>query len=320
VLTHLILRAGLAAALIGGTAAAAAAFPDRPVRLVVGYPPGGATDIVARVLARELGRKWGQPVVVENKPGASGMVAGEQVSRAAPDGYTLLMGYTPEVMLNKLVYRQMRYDPVSDLTPIVLAAKAPLVLAAGPRSSVTSMDALLSRKGVALTFASPGAGGQQHIAGEMLARLAGLDLTHVPYRGTAPAVTDLLGGQVDLFFATIPPLQQHIASGKLRALFVAGPARERLLPGVPSAAEVGLPRLQLSNWFGVFGPKGLPGALADAIASDVSDVLADPTVVKGLAEQGLAASPVRGAAFRAFIDAEMQTYRQIVSDTGISAE
>ena len=319
-LAHLIFKTGLAAALIGSTAAAAAAFPDRPVRLVVGYPPGGATDLVARVLARELARKWGQPVVVENKAGASGMVAGEQVSRAAPDGYTLLMGYTPEVMLNKLVYRQMHYDPITELTPIVLAAKAPLVLAAGPRSGVTSMDALMSRKGTPLTFASPGGGGQQHIAGEMLARLSGLDLTHVPYRGTGPAVTDLLGGQVHLFFATIPPLQQHIASGKLRALFVAGPARERLLPDVPTAAEVGLSKLQLSNWFGVFGPRGLPGALADSIASDVADVLTDATVVKGLSEQGLTASPVHGPAFRAFIDAEMRTYRQIVSDTGITAE
>jgi tripartite-type tricarboxylate transporter receptor subunit TctC len=310
-----------AAAMLAALApSVAAAFPDNPVRLVVGYPPGGATDLVARVLARELSRKWGQPVIVDNRSGASGMVAAEQVARARADGHVLLMGYTPEVMLNRLVFKQMRYDPSTDLTPIALAASAPLVLVAGPRLPVTGMGALAALRGRPLTYASPGSGGQQHIAGEMLAKVTGLDLTHVPYKGTGPAVTDLLGGQVDLFFATIPPLQQHIASGRLRPLFVAGAARERLLPEVPSAAEAGFPKLQFSNWFGVFGPKGMSSALVDSIGADVAAVLSDPAVEKGLAEQGLAAASLRGGAFRAFIDAEFIKYKAILNEVAVSAE
>lgn len=302
------------------SAAGASAFPERAVRMVVGYPPGGATDLIARVLATELSKKWGQQVIVENKPGASGMLAAEQIARAPADGHTLLLGYTPEVLLNKLVFKQMRYDPVTDLTPLVLAASAPLVLAAGPALPVSSMEALLAVKQKPMTYASPGAGGQQHIAGEMMARLGGLKLTHVPYRGTGQAVTDLLGGQVDLFFATIPPLQQHIAAGKLKPLFVAGPAREKLLPNVPTAAEVGLPRLQLSNWFGLFGPKAMAGQRSETIASDAAQALSQPHVVKSLEDLGLSVNPLRGATFQTFMESEMNKYRAIINETGISAD
>jgi tripartite-type tricarboxylate transporter receptor subunit TctC len=315
-----LMRLAVGVALALGAGAVSAAFPERVVRMVVAYPPGGATDLLARVLATELSKKWGQQVIVENKPGASGMLAAEQISRATPDGYTLLMGYTPEVMLNKLVFKQMRYDPATDLTPIALAASAPLVLVAGPRLPVSDFAGLLSQKRKALTYASPGAGGQQHIAGEMLAQMGGLDLTHVPYRGTGPAVTDLLGGQVDMFFATIPPLQQHIVAGKLRPLFVAGPVREKLLPDVPTASEVGLSKLQLSNWFGLFGPKGLPGPLVETLASDVAQALSQPTVVRSLEDLGLTVNPLRGAAFRAFMESEMTRYRTIIAETGISAD
>jgi tripartite-type tricarboxylate transporter receptor subunit TctC len=248
------------------------------------------------------------------------MIAAEQVVRASPDGYTLLVAYTPEVLLNKLVFKSMRYDPQADLTPVILAAQAPLVLAAGPKSGVSSMPELRAATGRPLTYASPGVGGQQHIAGELLQRLSGLNLTHVPYKGTGPAVTDLVGGQIDLFFATTPPLLAQIQAGKLKPLMVAGPGREKLLPNVPTAAEVGLPRLQLTNWFGVYAPKGMPPALLERLAGDIAEALADSAVVQALEGQGLTVTPLRGAAFASFIEAEMQKYKGFVSETGISAE
>lgn len=315
-------RGVLIAVLAAISVPALGAYPDKPVRLLVGYAPGGSTDIVARLLAASLGEKWGQQVLVENKTGASGMLAGEQTVRAAPDGYTLLLGYTPEVSLNKLVFKSMRYDPITDLTPVALAAGAPLVLVTGPKLPIGSMKELLARKDFSqpITYGSPGIGGQQHLAGEMLARLTGLPLTHVPYRGTALAVTDLLGGQIDLFFATTPPLLPHIVAGKLRPIAVAGDKREKLLPDVPTVVELGLPDLQLTNWFGVFAPNGLPPAVLDKISRDVMASLADPKVIKALEEQGLTPMPLQGAAFRAFIDAEMKKYRAIVSETGVSAQ
>ena len=310
--------AGLAAISV----TAFAAYPERQVTLLVGYAPGGATDIIARTLATNLSSKWGQTVVVENKPGASGMLAAEQVVRAKPDGYTLLLGYTPEVSLNKLVFKKMRYDPIADLTPIILTAEAPLVLVAGPKLSVATMQELLAQKNwrQPLTYGSPGTGGQQHLAGEMLARSTGLALTHVPYKGTALAVNDLLGGHIDLFFGTAPPLLPHIRAGKLRPIAVAGNAREKLLPDVPTVVELGIPRLQLTNWFGVFAPKGVSEAVLDQITNDVAQALADTKVVKTLEEQGLSIKPLRGAAFREFIDAEMKKYQAIVTETGVSVE
>lgn len=315
-------RAFLFGALAAAASGSLAAYPDKPVKLVVAYTPGGATDIIARVLATNLTAKWGQTVVVENKPGASGMMGAEQVVRANPDGYTLLLGYTPEVSINKLLFKSMRYDPSADLTPITLAASAPLVLVAGPKLPVNSLQELLARKGSkeTLGYGSPGAGGQQHMAGELLAKLTGLPLMHVPYKGTAPAVSDLLGGHIDIFFATTPPLLPHIKAGKLRPLAVAGDKREALLPNVPTFAELGLPRMQLSNWFGVFAPAGMPAATIAKIANDVAEVLEDPKVVKALEDQGLTRSSLKGADFRQFIDVEMKKYKAIIDETGVTVQ
>lgn len=302
--------------------AAHAAYPEKPVKLVVAYAPGGSTDIVARLLANALGEKWGQSIVVENKAGASGMIGTEQVVRSAPDGYTLQLAYTPEVSINKLVFKDMRYDPATDLTPLNLIASAPLVLAAGPSVGVKSMDKLLSDKAAHahLTYGSPGVGGQQHMAGELLKNLTGLPLTHVPYRGTSLAVTDLVGGQIDLFFATTPPLLGNIQAGKLHPLLVAGDKREALLPDVPTAVELGMPRLQLTNWFGLFAPKGLSQDLARKISADVGAIMQDPRFRKELESKGLTPTPMDPAKFAAFISDEMTKYAQIVKETGIAAQ
>lgn len=316
----------LASALLSFTmlvaAPAHAAYPDKSVKLIVGYAPGGSTDIVARLLANALSEKWKQSVVVENKAGASGMIGTEQVVRSAPDGYTLLLGYTPEVSINKLVFKDMRYDPITDLTPLNLIASAPLVLAAGPSTSIKSMEELVALKGkvAQLTYGSPGVGGQQHMAGEVLRKLTDMPLVHVPYRGTALAVTDLVGGQIDLFFATTPPLLGNIQAGKLRPLLVAGDKREALLPDVPTAVELGMPQLQLTNWFGLFGPKGMPENVAEKISTDVAAVLKDQAFQKSLQEKGLTPTPLAPKEFEQFIKSEMTKYAAIVKETGIGQQ
>ena len=299
-----------------------AQYPEKPVRLIVGYTPGGATDVIARILGAELSTKWGRPVIIDNRPGASGTIAGEQTAKAEPDGYTLLLGYTPEVSINKLVLRSMRYDPITDLTPIALAAVAPLVLVSGPKLPVSDFKALMAYKtgNRPVSYGSPGNGGQQHMAGEILGKLTSLPVMHVPYRGTSAAVADLLGGQIDIFFGTIPPLLQQVRSGRLKPLLVAGDKREVLLPDVPTAVELGLPGLQLSNWFGVFGPKALPAPIREKIASDVVEALSSKNVNKALEAQGLTPRPLTGQAFRQFIDSEMVKYKGIVEQTGITAD
>lgn len=299
-----------------------AAYPDKPVKILVGYGPGGATDIIARVLSKYLSDKWGQAVVVENKPGASGMIAASEVVRAVPNGYTLLLGYTPEVSINKLVFSTMSYDPINDLTPISLAAEAPLILAVGSKLPVKNLKELIEkgRGTTPLAYGSPGVGGQQHMAGEMLGGATKISLLHVPYKGTGPAVAALVGGQIDLFFATTPPLLGQIRAGKVTPLAVAGNQREKLLPDVPTFIELGYPGIQLTNWFGVFGPKNIPAPVLSKITTDVTLALRDPSVVKLLEDQGLTPRPIAGAEFAKFIVSEMDKYTPIIKAAQIKAE
>lgn len=317
-----LLSALLTVTALGVSPQAAATYPDKPVKLLVGYGPGGATDIIARVLSKYLSDKWGQAVVVENKPGASGMIAANDVVRANPDGYTLLLGYTPEVSINQLVFTNMRYDPIKDLTPISLAADAPLVLAVGAKLPVKSLKEILDKgKGATpLTYGSPGVGGQQHMAGEMLGGAIKIPLTHIPYKGTGPAVAALVGGQIDLFFATTPPLLGQIRAGKVTPIAVAGSQREKLLPDVPTFVELGYPAIQLTNWFGVFGPRNLPAPVLNKITTDVTAALKDPAVVKQLEDQGLTPRPISGAEFVKFIASEMSMYAPIIKGANIRAE
>ena len=317
-----LLSAMLTVTALGVSPQAAATYPDKPVKLLVGYGPGGATDIIARVLSKYLSDKWGQAVVVENKPGASGMIAANDVVRANPDGYTLLLGYTPEVSINQLVFTNMRYDPIKDLTPISLAADAPLVLAVGAKLPVKSLKEILDkgRGTTPLTYGSPGVGGQQHMAGELLGGATKIPLTHIPYKGTGPAVAALVGGQIDLFFATTPPLLGQIRAGKVTPIAVAGSQREKLLPDVPTFVELGYPAIQLTNWFGVFGPRNLPAPVLNKITTDVTAALKDPAVVKQLEDQGLTPRPISGAEFVKFIASEMSKYAPIIKGANIRAE
>ena len=301
--------------------AQAQTYPDKPVRLIVAYTPGGATDVIARILAAKLTANWGQQVIVENKSGAGGMIGAEQVVNAKPDGYTLLLAYTPEVSINKLVYKQMRYDPLKDLQPIALVADAPLVLVSGPKLPATTY-ADLKRLGAQapLVYGSPGTGGQQHLAGELLRVRSGMNLTHVPYRGTGLAVADLVGGQIDIFFATAPAIIGQIGAGKLHPLFIAGPRRQDILPSTPTAQEVGLDDFDISNWFGLFGPAGMPPALVDRISRDTAQALQSAEVKDKLQGQGLAVAYKPPQEFKAYIGAEMAKYAAIVKATGLEPQ
>jgi tripartite-type tricarboxylate transporter receptor subunit TctC len=250
------------------------------------------------------------------------MIAASDVVRANPDGYTLLLGYTPEVSINQLVFSNMRYDPIKDLTPISLAADAPLVLAVGAKLPVKSLKEILDKgKGATpLTYGSPGVGGQQHMAGELLGGATKISLTHIPYKGTGPAVAALVGGQIDLFFATTPPLLGQIRAGKVTPIAVAGSQREKLLPDVPTFVELGYPAIQLTNWFGVFGPRNLPAPVLNKITTDVTAALKDPTIVKQLEDQGLTPRPISGAEFVKFIASEMSKYAPIIKGANIRAD
>jgi tripartite-type tricarboxylate transporter receptor subunit TctC len=300
-------------------AAPAAGDPSKPVKLLVGYAAGGGTDVIARIVSQALTAKWGQQMVVENKAGASGMIAAEQTVRAQPDGYTLLLAYTPEVSINKLVFKQMSYDPLTDLQPVALVAQAPLFLVSGSRLPVQSMKELLARgkDAVPVAYGSPGIGGQQHLAGELLQIQGGIKTLHVPYRGAAPAVNDLLGGQLDLFFSSPPVILQHVRAGKLKPLFVTSLQRSPLMPDVPSAREVGLPDFDISNWFGVFAPKGVDAAIVQKIEADLKAVLADPAVAKRLEDQGLTARFMHAAELRGFVQTEMRKYGEIIDKSGM---
>ncbi|MBM3359589.1 MAG: tripartite tricarboxylate transporter substrate binding protein [Betaproteobacteria bacterium] len=301
---------------------AAPPYPNKPVRLVVAYPPGGTTDLLARVLSASLSPVWGQQIVVDNRAGAAGMIGAEQVVRAAADGYTLLLGFTPEVSINKLLYKDMRYDPLIDLQAIVFLGSSPLLLASSPTVGISSFADLLKQKdrNASLSYGSPGFGAQQHLAGELLRFQTGVKLTHVPYKGTGLAVAALLGGHIDLLFAATPPLISHVRAGKINPLMVTDTQRDALLPNVPSANELGLQGFVLSSWFGVFGPKNMNRALVEKISSNVTAVLSDKAIVKKLAEEGLTVRFLPAQQFQAFIAVEMKKYGDIITKAGVQRQ
>lgn len=298
-------------------------FPSKPVRLIVAYPPGGATDISARTLGRALEKRWGKPVIVENRAGASGMIGAEAVVRSAPDGHTLLVGYTPEVGLNKLIFRNMSYDPERDLLPIALLTSSPLLLAVHPSVGVKSVADLIalakSRPGT-VNYASPGIGGQQHLAGENLALVTGTKFTHVPYKGTAPAMTDLLGGQVQMMFASIAPLLPHLRAGKLIAVGIADVKRSPLLPELATFGESGIERFEFVNWFGLLAPAGTAPALIEQLNRDVVAAMRQDETRQALEAQGLDVRSGTAKEFADFMREEMVKYGRITREANIKIE
>ena len=264
----------------GNLAFAQSSYPDKPVKIIVPFPPGGATDVVGRALAVRLSQLWKQQVLVENKPGAGGNIGADLVAKAPADGYTLLLASPAEITINPYLYPQMPFDPSRDFIPVARVASSPLVLVVNSKSSVKNIAELLQMiktQGSKVNYASSGSGGPQHLAGELFQLMASVSMTHIPYKGGAPAITDLLGGQVDLFFAGIPPALPHIIAGKLRPLAVTTLKRSPLLPQVPTIAESGFPGFNIENWQGIFVPRGTNIQIVDKIALDISSIATDKT-------------------------------------------
>ena len=317
------LTAGLTVALtLAGFATAASAWPDKPVRVIVPFAPGGATDVVARSLGARLAQIWGQQVIVENRPGAGGNIGADIVAKAAADGYTLLMASPAEVAINQFLYAQMAYDPARDLTPVTKVASAPLVLVVHPGVPARSVGELIgwlkaSKDGV--NYASSGTGGPQHLAAEQFRLMTGTRMVHVPYKGGAPAITDLVGGQVPMFFAGLPPALPHIQAGRLRALAVTTAQRSSLAADLPTIATT-LPGFDIENWQGMFAPAGTPATVVAKIAADVASVTREGAFKDQLSGQGAAPVGSTPAEFAAFVQAEREKYRRLVKESGAKVE
>ncbi len=299
-----------------------AAYPAKPIRLLVGYAPGGATDIVARTIAAKLQESLGQPVIVENKPGATSNIATEMVVKAQPDGYTLLLG-TIANATNMTAYRHPGYDTLRDLAPITQTMSAPSVLAVHPSvpaKNLRELIALAKAQPGKLTYASSGTGGSPHLAGELLKLRAGIDLLHIPYKGATPAMTDLLGGQVTMSFQTALSAIPHLQSGKLNVIAVAATRRMTQLPHVPTMAEAGLPDFEVSSWNGLFAPAKTPPEIITRLHQATVKVLALPEVREKLAAQGAEAVGSTPEEFRAYVRAEIDKWARVIRASGMPIE
>jgi tripartite-type tricarboxylate transporter receptor subunit TctC len=313
----------LLACLIAAVAQFAAAqdYPNRPLRLIVTVPPGGAADFIARLVGGKLSESLGQPVLVENRGGAGGTIAADTVAKAAPDGYTLLQNSITTHGVGPHLYSKLPYDPVKDFTAVSGLALLPLVMAVNadvPARNVAEFMTLA--KTSALNFASSGNGGAPHMAAELFKSVTGAAMTHVPYKGSGPAVADLVGGRVQIMFDAPPSLIAHIRSGKLRVLAAASEQRNRLLPEAPTFAELGHPKVSVSLWYGLLAPAGTPAAVIAKLNSEVSKVLQSADVRERLQGQGAEPMPGSAGAFARFMADEMAKWAPVVKQAGVKLD
>jgi len=303
-------------------AAGAPAYPVRPIRFVVGYPPGGATDIIARAVALRLTDALGQQVLVDNRPGAGGILGSDIVARATPDGYTILLATTSHGV-NPSLYAKLPYDTVKSFAPVTQVASLQQVLVVNPAlpvKSVADLIALAKAKPGQLNFASSGAGQALHLAGELFKTLAGIDIVHVPYKGGAPARTDLLAGQVHMMFESMISVMPFVAGGKLRALAVSGAKRSPAAPGLPTMAEAGVPGFDSSGWVGVLAPAGTPAPVVGRLHKETVGVLAQADVRERLASSGGEVVGSTPEAFAEFIRQQLATWAKVVKASGAKIE
>jgi tripartite-type tricarboxylate transporter receptor subunit TctC len=305
------------ALVISASNAVAQGYPNRPVKILVPFTPGGGTDILARIVAAKMSEGMGQPLLVENRPGANTIVATEALVRSAPDGYTLLM-QTNNLASNVTLYAgKLSFDTVKDLAPVALVAGNPHVLVvnpAVPAKDLREFIALAKAKPGAISFASAGSGTVNHLSGELLKMLAGIDMLHVPYKGSGSVMPDLLGGQINALFAAMPTVTGHIREGKLRAIAVTTPKRFRGLPEVPTIAEQGYPGYDFSSWFGILAPAGTPKAAVDRLHAEIVKALKDPGVLDRLKDYEIFGSSP--AEFAAFIRVEIDKTAKIIRASG----
>lgn len=299
--------------------ASAQSYPTRTIRIITPYAPGGTADIMARLVAQKLGEAWSQQVVVDNRPGAAGMIGAELASKAAPDGYTLLMSYTTEIAIAPSLYPKVPYDPMRDLAPVSLAAVTPMVLVvhpALPAKSVKDLLALAKSKPAQLTYASAGNGSPAHLALELLQKNAGVQMTHVPYKGGGQALTDTLAGHVAMFFSSMPSAMPHVAAGKLRAIAVSTARRSPAAPSVPTVAESGVPNFDILTWNGLFAPAATPRDIVVKLNGEVLRGLRMPDVKERLTREGAEVLPLSPEQFRSFVQLEIAKFSKIIKESG----
>ena len=322
----MIRRSLLAAAVLSlmASTAFAQAWPSKPITIVNGYPAGGDSDAMARLYAEKLTAKFGQQVIVDNKPGASGTIAAAAVAKAVPDGYTLI--FVPSTFaiaqLTLKVGPATAHDVVKDFTPIVRAANVPLMAVTAPASGMKDMKSLLAaaKGGKALTYGSPGAGSPMHIVGEVLNKAAGTTITHVPYRGVAPVVTDALGGHIAIGWVTPPAVMSHVQGGKLVPLAIADRQRSRLFPDVPTLVELGYKEAEVTAWLGLLGPKGLPADVTAKLNAAMNEVLKMPDVAQKMTALGYEIVGGEPQALASVIAADQDRFSKIIKEFGITAE
>ncbi|MBB1602714.1 tripartite tricarboxylate transporter substrate binding protein [Variovorax sp. UMC13] len=304
-------------------AQAQAAFPSKPITIIVPFSAGGTTDILARVVGLHMGTDLGQPVVVDNRAGAGGNIGGQAAARANPDGYTLFMGTVGTHAINQSLYKKMPFDPIKDFAPLSRVAMVPNLLVVNPGQPYKSVKELIAY-GKAnpgkINFGSSGNGSSIHLSGELFKQMTGVDMQHVPYRGSAPAVSDLLGGQISVMFDNMPSAIQHVKGGKLRALAVTTAKRSPALPDVPTIAEAGVPGYEATSWFGLLAPAGTPAPIVAKLNAAILKALADPEVKKKLAEQGAESHGEKPEEFAAFIKSETAKWGKVVKESGASLD
>ncbi|XDF34560.1 tripartite tricarboxylate transporter substrate binding protein [Paracidovorax avenae] len=326
-ITHSTFRRGLiaaaaACALLPGLAAAQA-FPSKPITIIVPFAAGGTTDILARIIAQGMGAELGQSVVVDNRAGAGGNIGGQVAARAPADGYTLFMGTVGTHAINAALYRKMPFDPVKDFAPLTRVANVPNLLVANPAQPFKTVQELIAYAKAnpgKINFGSSGSGSSIHLSGELFKSMAKVDMQHVPYKGSAPAVTDLLGNQIAIMFDNMPSAIQHVRSGKLRAIAVTTARRSPELPDVPTIAESGVPGYEATSWFGMFAPAGTPAPVVAQLNATIVKVLAQPDIRKKLAEQGAEAAGETPAQFADFIQKESVKWGRVVKESGASVD
>ncbi len=322
-----IVRTVSAFALVCGTPAIAAlavdAYPSRPIRLVVPYPPGGGTDPVARLLSQKLGDAWHQQVVVDNRGGAAGVVGAELVARSAPDGYTLLFATAGIMIITPILVPKLAYDPLKDFSPVGLVAANPQLLVVNgglPVQSVKELIALAKGSPGKLNYGTSGSGGVNHLAMELFRSMAGIDIVFVPYKGAGPAITDLLAGQVQLMFNPIPPFLPHVKSGRLRALGVSSAQRSRAVPDVPTIAEAGVPGFEYVSWYAIFAPAHTPRAVVSRLNAELVRIAAEPDVAQRLIGQGSDPQSSTPEGLAEFLRKDFDRQRRVIASAGLKHE
>ncbi|MFO1159825.1 MAG: tripartite tricarboxylate transporter substrate binding protein [Reyranellaceae bacterium] len=302
-----------------GTAAMAQAYPSRPVKIVVPVPPGGSNDIIARMLAQKLSELNGQQFIVENRAGAGGNIAAEAVATSEPDGYTLLLSAPPPLTINAALYKDLPFDPLKAFAPVALVATVPIVLAVHPSLEARTLGELIAlakaRPGT-INFGSSGNGSTNHLTGELLKSVAGIDIVHVPYKGAAPAMNDLVAGHILMMFDNMPGVLQQVQRKRIIAIAVAGARRSAAMPDVPTIAESGLSGIEVFSWFGLVAPAKTPAPILAKLEQDVAAILKQPDMEKRLSENGADPGTVFGAAFGQFLAEDSAKWSKIIKASG----